>query len=264
VRCIGEGTNPCKNCISAGLTCTYNAIPQKKGPKGSRAKVLSELRETQRHSHLSAGYPPELGFDGRPLPSSFARTPSLLPPGLVESCIDFFFANLYPSQPILQRQRLQDSVMSMDQNAGSYCMLVGLCAYVMIQSNMSVPPTVPLHPEMAQLPPISLGITLLEETVRVRKGHDYAENPSVTSILTSFFIYGSFFCLDKDNSAWFHLREATTMAQLIGMHDEETYKTTDTLECAYRRRLYWLLFVAERFDTPFCDSPLAEVAQSPR
>ncbi|KAF3037156.1 hypothetical protein E8E11_005995 [Didymella keratinophila] len=31
VKCIGEGTDPCKNCISASLACTYNAIPQKKG-----------------------------------------------------------------------------------------------------------------------------------------------------------------------------------------------------------------------------------------
>ncbi|KAF2501119.1 hypothetical protein BU16DRAFT_438422, partial [Lophium mytilinum] len=246
VRCIGEGTNPCKNCISAGLTCTYNAIPQKKGPKGSRAKVLSELRETQRQSHLASGYSPDLSFDGRPLPTSFARTPGLLPPGLVESCIDFFFSNLYPSQPILQRQRLQDSVMSMDQNAGSYCMIVALCAYVMIQSNMSVPPTVHMHPEMSHMPVISLGITLLEEAVRVRKGHEYAENPSTTAIVTSFFFYGSYFCLDKDNSAWFHLREATTMAQLIGMHDEGTYKTADTVECANRRRIYWLLIITER------------------
>jgi hypothetical protein len=52
VKCIGEGTNPCKNCLSAGLACTYNAIPQKKGPKGSRAKVLSELRENQRNAQL--------------------------------------------------------------------------------------------------------------------------------------------------------------------------------------------------------------------
>lgn len=34
VKCIGDGTRTCKNCQSAGLTCTYNAIPQKKGPKG--------------------------------------------------------------------------------------------------------------------------------------------------------------------------------------------------------------------------------------
>lgn len=34
VKCT-EGTNPCKNCTYAGYTCTYNAILQKKGPKGS-------------------------------------------------------------------------------------------------------------------------------------------------------------------------------------------------------------------------------------
>ncbi|OCL15431.1 hypothetical protein AOQ84DRAFT_278960, partial [Glonium stellatum] len=246
VRCIGEGTNPCKNCISAGLTCTYNAIPQKKGPKGSRAKVLSELRETQRQSQIGLGYPHDLGYDGRPLSSTFARTPALLPPGLVESCVEFFFENLYPSQPILHRQRIRDIIMAMEHSVEAYCMVVALCAYVMIQSNMSVPPNVVLHGETNQISSISQGVMLLEESVRVRRGYDYVENPSILNIITSFFFCGSYFCLDRDNSAWFYLREATTHAQLLGMHDEETYKTGDLIECSRRRRLYWVLFVAER------------------
>ena len=45
VRC--SGSVPCKNCGQANLQCTYLAIPQKKGPKGSRAKVISEIRDTQ-------------------------------------------------------------------------------------------------------------------------------------------------------------------------------------------------------------------------
>lgn len=42
VKC--DGTNPCHNCRTAQLGCTYHAIPEKKVPKGSRAKALSELR----------------------------------------------------------------------------------------------------------------------------------------------------------------------------------------------------------------------------
>ncbi|OCK76852.1 hypothetical protein K432DRAFT_334978 [Lepidopterella palustris CBS 459.81] len=246
VRCIGEGTNPCKNCISAGLTCTYNAIPQKKGPKGSRAKVLSELRETQRQSQILTGYPDELGFDGRPVSSAFIRTPGLLPPGLVESCVEFFFGNLYPSQPILHRQRIQDTIMSMEHSTEAYCMIVALCACVMTQSNMSVPPNVALHGDVGQISNVGLGAVLLEESIRVRRGHDYIENPTLLSAITSFFYFGSYFGLDKDNTAWFHLREATTLAQLMGMHDEETYKTGDAIDCSRMRRLYWLLFVTER------------------
>ncbi|KUJ19143.1 uncharacterized protein LY89DRAFT_478685 [Mollisia scopiformis] len=34
-----DGINPCRNCSSAQLSCTYHAIPQQKDPKGSRAKL---------------------------------------------------------------------------------------------------------------------------------------------------------------------------------------------------------------------------------
>ena len=41
-------------------------------------------------------------------------------------------------------------------------------------------------------------------------------------------------------------REATTQAQLLGMHEEETYKH-DPLDTSRKRVLYWLLFIAERY-----------------
>lgn len=248
VKCIGEGTNPCKNCLSAGLACTYNAIPQKKGPKGSRAKVLSELRETQRNAQaqLTAGLSHDLGFDVRALPTTFSRTPGLLPPGLVESCLDFFFANVYPSQPILHQQRAQEILLSIEHSCESYCMIVALCAYVMIQANMTVSPSLLPRPEMAQLSNVSVGHVLLEEAVRVRKGIAYLETPTHLSLLTSWLFYGSYFGLGKDNTAWSYLREATTQAHLLGLHEEETHKN-DPLDLSRKRVLYWLLLIAERY-----------------
>ncbi|KAF2271202.1 hypothetical protein CC78DRAFT_14020 [Lojkania enalia] len=245
VKCVGEGTNPCKNCVTAGLACTYNAIPQKKGPKGSRAKVLSELRESQRQSQISASFASELGFDSRPHPASFARTPGLLPPALVESCLEFFFSSVYPTQPVLHRQRAQDTVISMEHSTEAYCMIAALCAHNMIQCNMNVAPSLLPRPEMAQVSNVSLGHVLLEESVRVRKGFNYLESPTHLSVLTSWFYYGCYFGLGRDNTAWSYLREATTLAHLLGMHDEEYYKN-DPLDITRRRILYWLLFVEER------------------
>lgn len=245
VKCIGEGTAPCKNCVSAGLACTYNAVPQKKGPKGSRAKVLSELRENQRNAQLAAGYPSELGFDGRALTASFARTPGLLAPGLVESCIEYFFAHVYPSEPLLHRQRAQETAMNMDRSTESYCVIVALCAYVMIKANMKVSPTMLPRPEMAQMSNVSFGHILLEESVRVRQGYDFRENPTHLTVLTSYFYSGCYFGLGRENTAWAYLRDATTQAHILGMHDEDTYKH-DPMDISRKRVLYWLLFIAER------------------
>ena len=135
--------------------------------------------------------------------------------------------------------------MSIEHSTEAYCVIVALCAYVMIQANMTLPPDLLPRPEMAQLSNVGVGHVLLEEAVRVRKGFDYLETPTQLSILTSWLFYGCYSGLGRDNTAWSFLREATTQAQLLGLHDEESYKN-DPLDVSRKRVLYWLLFVAER------------------
>lgn len=240
VKCIGNGTRPCRNCASAGLTCTYNAIPQKKGPKGSRAKVISELRETQ-HRHLQAINATLPVVTDTFMPHThLGRTRGLLTPDLINACVDYFFLNVYPSQPILHRGKLAQTISLMELNVEAYCLVTSLCAYMLIQPNLM------LSNNGGQTPGPSLGLTLLAESLRVRKGCDYLEEPSIMSVITSFFLFGCYFCLDKTNTAWFHLREATTLAYVTRLHEEDSYATLDPVEASRRRRLYWLLFVTER------------------
>lgn len=139
VKCIGDGTRPCKNCTSAGLTCTYNAIPQKKGPKGSRAKVISELRENQRQTQLAAVQ--RHGIDEAPHSTTHLRQAGLLSMEMITSCVDFFFAHLYPTQPILHRVKVGETIGQMEINIEAYCLVTSLCAYMMIQPNMVIPAT---------------------------------------------------------------------------------------------------------------------------
>jgi len=238
VRC--NGVHPCRNCSQAALLCTYNAVPQKKGPKGSRAKVISELRETQKHSAPALKLQNRLSAsDVPPLSSTFARTPGLLGPDVIDVCIDFFFEHLYPTMPILHRARLQQMALGINSSIEDYCLITSLCAFMMIQPGVKVP---------AGLATVNLatGTTLLDEVLRVRKSYEYVETPTTATVITSFFLFGCYFGLDKLNTAWFHLREATTLAQILGMQDESSYMTRDPIECSRKRRLFWLLFVTER------------------
>lgn len=160
--------------------------------------------------------------------------------------MDFFFTYIYASQPVLHRQRAQEAIVNMDRSIESYCMVVSLCAYVMIQANMRPRSDLLERQEMANMSNAQFGHILLEESVRVRRGYDYRENPTPYTILTSYFYCQCYFGLAKENTAWTYLREATTQAQLLGMHDEETYKH-DPLDTSRKRVLYWLLFMAERY-----------------
>lgn len=237
VKCISNGTASCKNCTSAGLRCTYNAIPQKKGPKGSRAKVITELRERQRQAKMvSITDPPS---------SPSTQSSNLLSLEMIAACIDYFFANLYPTQPILHRQKIADAVAQIEYNVEAYCLISSLCGYMMIQPNMILPPEALLSSSVPATS-LELGQMLISETLKIRRNSNYIETPSVWSVITSFFLFGSFFCLDKHNTAWFHLREATTLAQIMGMHQEANYQSADWIADSRKRRLYWLLFVTER------------------
>ena len=91
-----------------------------------------------------------------------------------------------------------------------------------------------------------MGNALMEEAARMRKAYDYIENPTTDTIRTSFFLFGCCFGLNKHNAGWLYLRDATALAQILGMQDESAYVSSDAVENARKRRLFWLLFVTER------------------
>lgn len=93
---------------------------------------------------------------------------------------------------------------------------------------------------------VDLGTTLLAEAIEARRSSNYIDCPTSSSVATSFFLFGSYFCLEKHNTAYFHLREATTLAIVLGMTQEDYYNSDDAVGSALDRRLYWLLFVTER------------------
>ncbi|PNY29042.1 sucrose utilization protein SUC1 [Tolypocladium capitatum] len=245
VKC--DGVNPCRNCSSAQLSCTYNAIPQKKGPKGSRAKVISELRETQRQTSLSAKVQNRMNGIACPPPGpSLGPTPGLLTSELVKECAQFFFDNLYPQAPILDRRQFEQQVLYMEQNRDAYCLMTSLCAFIMLQPGMSMPPGDPYNLDMVPGANIISSQLLLEETLRVRKGYEYLDSVTLNALATNFFIFGCYYGQEMHEKAWYYLREATTMIHMIGMNKEEYYMQFDAAESARRRRLFWLFFVTER------------------
>jgi hypothetical protein len=141
---------------------------------------------------------------------------------------------------------VQEAAIDMEHSTEAYCMIVALCAYVMIQASYEPPASMLLRSELAHMSNIGIGQVLLEDSVRVQQRYGHRENPTHMSVLISWFYSGCYFGLARENTAWTYLRDATTQAQLLGMHDEETYKH-DPLDTSRKRVLYWLLFIAERY-----------------
>ena len=153
---------------------------------------------------------------------------------------------MYPTMPVLYREQLQQAVAEMGHSVESYCLVTSLCAFMLIQPGIMLKESPAFDGAPGSVTSPKLGSILMEEAVRVRKGYDYIESPSITTCITSFFLFGCCFGLHKHNSGWLHLREATALAQILGMQDESTYPFDNVIENSRKRRLFWLLFVTER------------------
>jgi hypothetical protein len=111
---------------------------------------------------------------------------------------------------------------------------------------MSMPAGDPYNLDIIPGANIVSSTLLLEETLRVRRGYEYLDGPSLYTLATSYFIFACYHCVESHDRAWFYLREATTMMHMTNMTKEETYMNWDAVETSRRRRLYWLFFVTER------------------
>ena len=181
-----------------------------------------------------------------PRSPTYARAANLLTKELIEGCTECFFLHMYPTMPILYREQVQQTVMEMGHSVDAYCLITSLCAFMLIQPGIILKTSSLIDAPNGSITNPQLGTILMEEAVRVRKGYDYIENPTINTCITSFFLFASCFGLNKHNSGWFHLREATALAQILGMQDESTYAYENSTETSRKRRLFWLLFVTER------------------
>lgn len=213
--------------------------------------MISELRETQKQSNLPQAQSLPNGqraLGSPPGSPSYAPTPGLLSPDLIESCAEFFFVHMYPTMPILQRDQLRQIVHDTNTSLEDYCLVASMCAFMLIQPGIASK-----VPQGMEEPGASttntnprMGTALMDEAIRMRKGFDYIENPTVLTVITSFFLFGCCFGLNRHNTGSHHLREATGQAINLGMQDEHNYVFGNVLDNARKRRLFWLLFVTER------------------
>jgi hypothetical protein len=177
-------------------------------------------------------------------------TPGLLTHDIAKSCLNFFFEHVYTKLPILHRETIESQMPSLERNPDTYCLFTSLCAFMMLQPGMTFPMADYNNMEMPYGANIAASTILIEECIRVRKGQDvkgfeHWEKPSLNVLATNFFIFAYYYAQENHSSAWYYLREGTTIIQMSGMGNEENYQQQD-IDSIRRRRLFWLFHNAER------------------
>lgn len=277
VRC--DGAVPCAGCVGLGLglgrggaaaaaaACTYLAVPKKTGPKGRRrARTQAVLRSAMEkrpyrvpESMSSAPSTPPSGTpsrgegdEGSRLRMSPRVSPGVWPgvaPGVIRRCLDAFFTHKYPITPMLDRQALEASLPRLADLPDQYGLVTACCAVIVLSPEIIAP--VPASPSSASSPRAGVepdlpsAEFLIAETARARRFGDHVSGPSLVAVQTSFFLFAAYFCMGRDNAAWFHLREAMAMLQLLRLHEEHTYHGS-LPDAVFARRTFWVLFITER------------------
>ncbi|PWI69337.1 hypothetical protein PCL_00984 [Purpureocillium lilacinum] len=230
--------------------------------RGSAAEVGAELSSNGRDV-ASTPSPPRSDHRG----STF-RPSKEVSRGVMKRCMDAFFTHKYPITPILDRKLIEEALARPVLGADEYALIMACCAVIVLSPEIIVPsvaelpwsspsPTSSTSSTSTTSPPSDAGDAaptalpsadhFLAEVSRARLSCNHVTNPSLIDVQTSFFLFAAHFCMGRGNPAWFHLREAMTILQVLRLHEESTYETmTDPSLAIFARRVFWVLFVTER------------------
>lgn len=130
----------------------------------------------------------------------------------------------------------------------AYAFLCALCAATIVQLDAATQ-----VPEVKPLPgrPALASEMFIEECLRVRRDIDYVGNPTTITVMTSFFVFAYYGNIERSEKAWHYLQESISFAENLDMDDESSMLKLDSVEAQWRRRLYWLLFITERYEALF-------------
>lgn len=207
---------------------------------------------------LSQLPPPELASspDSTDSTAEWANNQALphsprLTPQILLAHVNVYLKYLFPIMPVVRGDELRrDSHQPELLSPHRYAFLASLCAATHIQLKLDGATPVPDPVRLQSLGDghsLVSGEKLLAEAVRARRECDIVEEISIESLLTSFFLFASYGNLDKQSQAWFYLCQATSMVFTLGLNRESRYAEYPPEEAEERRRIFWLLFITERF-----------------
>lgn len=266
---------PCGACMSSLLHCSYNHVLQRKGPKPDKRLSRSSVRlegdgydssgsatsctslfssitedvvgysqpSTTASSPISSVMASEEFVHVPTIRTQFASSPQTsqrLSSLVILAHVNVYLKYLFPIMPILDPQTMiQDSSDPEVLLPERYALLAALCAITHIQLNLDGPG----HSDGISIS----GDALLLEAVRARNEYNTIEHASVDSLLSSFYLFASYGNLGKHCHASFYLCQAVCMVHTLDLNKESSYSEVDIGGVDYRRRIFWILFISERY-----------------
>ncbi|KAM0274298.1 hypothetical protein ACHAQH_007972 [Verticillium albo-atrum] len=238
---------PCRRCSTIGIECTFNKGQATRGPRSLRAKTWQQIRDAQQQQNQQEkpleDAAREVSADGSPH-SSNGRDPSgnTAPSIAVEwlvlrLCI--YRLRLFPVWPIVAVEEVIASLQRDAEDHEMYALATAMGAATMAQLKLDRSRDCGINDAVT-------ADTLEAESQRSRVMLD-SQPANLNKLRTSFFLH-----IYHENQqpggtkSLLYLREAITLAQIMGLHRASSYSVLPSAEQRIRRRTIWLLFVTER------------------
>jgi hypothetical protein len=235
IKCHGD--YPCTRCIDNGLTCTFLRQRRKSGPRNIRQGSLLKIWKEQAES---ARLVMEETHPIGPYISGTVLDAHQIPPNLLSIALRMYGEKLYGIWPLLNAEHLIQRLETDPNNPEIYVLATALAGATLSNLNQVIVHDSLLKPLNAE--------SFIAESKRVRSTFDYMESVTLNTTLTSYFLHVFYGRQPlRSQTAFFYIREAITFAQLFGMHIENTYSRYHIMDQQIMRKLYFLLFMTERY-----------------
>lgn len=153
--------------------------------------------------------------------------------------LDIYHYKLYPIWPVINKDALLCRLRNFE-DASAYALATAVCGATIVQLQLGDS----LPEGSSQSPHRSLMIAEAEKTIF---DHNINEMPTAEAVLISFFLHVYYANIGKFNRSTLLLRQAVSLAHIIGMHRDIYYHAFDNDLAQEHLRASWLLFITERY-----------------
>ena len=145
---------------------------------------------------------------------------------------------MYPVWPIIKVERLVAALQRPDPDMEVFALAYAVAAATIAQ----------IKPAPSSRPDNVTAEMMESRCQHARTACNKRQAPNITTLRIYFFMHIYYEnqtpgCLQSI----LYLREAITVAQMLGLHRESYYRSVAQEEQQIRRRTFWLLFVTERY-----------------
>jgi hypothetical protein len=163
-------------------------------------------------------------------------------PSPISRYLEVYQERGYAIWPVVDTETLLARLLTHPDDMEAYGLASAICAATISQFQIDAEPGSPVEGHFR------VSSALFEtEAKRARDESDHMERLTIWSLLGTFFLHVYSANIGRMTASTVLLGEAITKAHIMGLHRLSYYQNMDVEQQQHNLRVYWLLFITERY-----------------